>query len=112
MWEDLGAEAMQAMADASTAAYDTQGALDQINSVRYDDLGTQLEGVKRQAEEILWSIGEQLTPYLRDGLTFLSETVLPKVSTAVEKLGGYVESNVTRRPRRRPNGSEKTRTCC
>ena len=94
MWEDLGAEAMQAMADASTAAYDTQGALDQINSVRYDDLGTQLEGVKRQAEEILWSIGEQLTPYLRDGLTFLSETVLPKVSTAVEKLGGYVESNV------------------
>lgn len=94
MWEDLGAEAMQAMADASTAAYDTQGALDQINSVRYDDLGNQLEGVKRQAEEILWSIGEQLTPYLRDGLTFLSETVLPKVSTAVEKLGGYVESNV------------------
>ena len=26
------------MADASTAAYDTQGALDQINSVRYNDL--------------------------------------------------------------------------
>ena len=94
MWEDLGAEAMQAMADASTAAYDTQGALDQINSVRYNDLESAMRGVKRQAEEILWTIGEQLEPYILDGLNFLSETVIPNVQAAVEKLGGYVESNV------------------
>lgn len=50
MWEDLGTEAMQAMADASTAAYDTQGALEQINSVRYNDLESAMQGVKRQAE--------------------------------------------------------------
>lgn len=94
MWEDLGAEAMQAMADASTAAYDTQGALDQINSVRYNDLESAMRGVKRQAEEILWTIGEQLEPYILDGLNFLSATVIPNVQTAVEKLGGYVQSNV------------------
>lgn len=94
MWEDLGAEAMQAMADASTAAYDTQGALDQINSVRYNDLESAMRGVKRQAEEILWTIGEQLEPYILDGLNFLSATVIPNVQAAVEKLGGYVESNV------------------
>lgn len=94
MWEDLGAEAMQAMADASTAAYDTQGALDQINSVRYNDLESAMRGVKRQAEEIPWTIGEQLEPYILDGLNFLSATVIPNVQAAVEKLGGYVESNV------------------
>ena len=94
MWEDLGAEAMQAMADASTAAYDTQGALDQINSVRYNDLESAMQGVKRQAEGILWTIGEQLEPYILDGLNFLSATVIPNVQTAVEKLGGYVQSNV------------------
>lgn len=94
MWEDLGAEAMQAMADASTAAYDTQGALDQINSVRYNDLESAMRGVKRQAEEILWTIGEQLEPYILDGLNSLSATVIPNVQAAVEKLGGYVESNV------------------
>ena len=94
MWEDLGAEAMQAMTDASTAAYDTQGALDQINSVRYNDLESAMRGVKRQAEEILWTIGEQLEPYILDGLNFLSATVIPNVQAAVEKLGGYVESNV------------------
>lgn len=94
MWEDLGAEAMQAMADASTAAYDTQGALEQINSVRYNNLESAMQGVKRQAEGILWSIGEQLEPYILDGLNFLSTTVIPNVQTAVEKLGGYVQSNV------------------
>ena len=94
MWEDLGAEAMQAMADASTAAYDTQGALEQINSVRYNDLESAMQGVKRQAEGILWTIGEQLEPYILDGLNFLSATVIPNVQTAVEKLGGYVQSNI------------------
>lgn len=94
MWEDLGAEAMQAMADASTAAYDTQGALEQINAVRYDDLESAMQGVKRQAEGILWSIGEQLEPYILDGLNYLSTTVIPNVQTAVEKLGGYVQSNI------------------
>ena len=94
MWEDLGAEAMQAMADASTAAYDTKGALDQINSVRYNDLESAMQGVKRQAEGILWTIGEQLEPYILDGLNFLSATVIPNVQTAVEKLGGYVQSNI------------------
>ena len=90
MWEDLGAEAMQAMADASTAAYDTQGALDQINSVRYNDLESAMRGVKRQAEEILWTIGEQLEPYILDGLNFLSATVIPNVQAAVEKLEPYI----------------------
>lgn len=94
MWEDLGAEAMQAMADASTAAYDTKGALNQINSVRYNDLESAMQGVKRQAEGILWTIGEQLEPYILDGLNFLSATVIPNVQTAVEKLGGYVKSNI------------------
>ena len=45
MWEDLGVEAMQAMADASSAAYDTQGALEQINQVKYNDLDSALQGI-------------------------------------------------------------------
>lgn len=44
MWEDLGVEAMQAMADASSAAYDTQGALEQINQVKYNDLDSACRG--------------------------------------------------------------------
>ena len=34
MWEDLGTEAMEAMANASAGAYDTMDALEQINAIR------------------------------------------------------------------------------
>ena len=50
MWEDLGAGALQAMADASSAAYSTGEALEQINQVQYNDLDSALEGVRRHLE--------------------------------------------------------------
>ena len=86
MWEDLGTEAMQAMADASRAAYDTKGALEQIKNVQYNDLGTSLEGVKRQAESYLVSIGEKLVPYAKEGLEYLSTDILPAVGGMIEEI--------------------------
>ena len=67
MWEDLGTEAMEAMANASAGAYDTMDALEQINAIKYNDLGSAMEGVKRQAEAVLVRIGEQLAPYAKEG---------------------------------------------
>ena len=86
MWEDLGTEAMEAMANASTAAYDTQGALEQINAVQYNDLETKLQGVQRQFEGILLVIGEQLAPYLEEGLEYLSTTILPGIAASLEEI--------------------------
>ena len=67
MWEDLGTEAMEAMANASAGAYDTMDALEQINAIKYNDLDSAMEGVKRQAEAVLVRIGEQLAPYAKEG---------------------------------------------
>ena len=86
MWEDLGAEAMEAMANASAGAYDTMDALEQINSVKYNDLGTAMEGVKRQAEAALVRVGEQLVPYAKEGLEYLANNVLPVVSSKLEEI--------------------------
>lgn len=76
MWEDLGTEAMEAMANASAGAYDTMDAMEQINAIKYNDLGTALEGVKRQAEAVLVRIGKQLAPYAKEGLEYLANNVL------------------------------------
>lgn len=86
MWEDLGTEAMQAMADASQAAYDTQGALEQINAVQYGGLEASLEGVKRQAEMAMAAIGEQLAPYAQEGLAYLADVVLPEISEMLAEI--------------------------
>ena len=84
MWEDLGTEAMEAMANASAGAYDTMDALEQINAIKYNDLGSAMEGVKRQAEAVLVRIGEQLAPYAKEGLEYLANNVLPVVSSKLE----------------------------
>lgn len=86
MWEDLGTEAMQAMADASRAAYDTQGALEQINAVQYGGLEASLQGVQRQAELALVAIGEQLAPYAQEGMAYLADVVIPKVSDGLAEI--------------------------
>ena len=68
MWEDLGVEAMQAMADASSAAYDTQGALEQINQVKYNDLDSALQGIRRQMEVDLLPAADAVYQSLVDSM--------------------------------------------
>ena len=83
MWEDLGTEAMQAMANASQGAYDTQNALAQIQKTNFSGLTNSFEKFKRSAQMILADVGEKFAPAIQDGLEYLSSTVLPIV---VEKM--------------------------
>ena len=50
MWEDLGVEAVASLSGISVEAYDTEGALQKINDVKYDNLDSAMEGIKRNAE--------------------------------------------------------------
>lgn len=60
MWEDLGVEAVAAMSQATGATYDTRDALASINAVKYDDLHTAMEGIKRKAEAKLMPAAEKV----------------------------------------------------
>ena len=75
MWEDLGPEAVEALADIEDGAYDTGDALNEIKEVKYDDLGSMLEGLKRSVEMLVLPLGEELIPVL----TELIEDVLPVI---------------------------------
>ena len=50
MWEDLGEEAVLAMLDTKGEISTTKNALDEINEVKYDNLGSAFEGIKRNLE--------------------------------------------------------------
>ena len=82
MWEDLGADAVTALADIQDSSYETSEAMDQIKDVKYDDLGSQFEMLKRNVETALIPIGESLMPLLMD----LAETVLPLVTGCLAPL--------------------------
>lgn len=92
MWEDLGADAVTALADIQSSAYETSDALSQMGEVKYDDLGSMLEGLKRSLELLLIPLGETLVPAIAavaEQLMPVVEELLPPLS---ELLGTLIES--------------------
>ena len=82
MWEDLGPEAVTAMADIQTSSYDTADAMNQIKDVKYDDLSSQFETLKRNVSTAVIPIGEALIPLLQT----LASEVLPAVISFLQPL--------------------------
>lgn len=85
MWEDLGVEAMEAMAGASQAAYDTEGALEQINQVRYNDLDSALQGIGRQMEVSLLPAADAVYQSLMDNMPEITEA-MEEVSPVIAEI--------------------------
>lgn len=82
-WEDLGVEAMAAMADVASGAYDASGALEQINSVKYNNLTDAFEGIKRQAEVSLLPMASTIANAFTE--------IAPVIGELFEELGPVVE---------------------
>lgn len=82
MWEDLGPEVVTALADIEEGAYNTGDAMEQIKEVKYDDLGSMFEALKRNVELLLIPIGEALIPLL----TILIDSVLPVIQELLAPL--------------------------
>lgn len=91
MWEDLGVDAVAAMANASTAAYDTKNALDGINSVKYDSLSAMGETFKRQFTVEMMGPASKLTELFKQYGPMIGEMfsqAMPYVTTFVN---GFVD---------------------
>ena len=74
MWEDLGSEGVQALTDINGEFNKTYDTMNQIKEIKYDDLGSALEGLKRTLEtNLLLPFAEQLTPTVADFVDRLRE---------------------------------------
>ena len=80
MWEDLGPEAVTALASIEDGAYDTAGAMQQIKDIKYDDIGSVFEGLKRSLEVLIVPLGEQLIPLLAEIISALLPPLIELVS--------------------------------
>ena len=87
MWEDLGAGALQAMADASSAAYSTGEALDQINQVQYNDLDSALEGVRRHLEVAMLPAADAVYQALMEHMPEVTGA-LDEMSPVIQEIAG------------------------
>lgn len=69
MWEDVGAEGVLALGNVQDEIDLTRDKLAEMNEVKYDDLGSMFEGLKRSVELLLLPLGEQLIPVIQDLVT-------------------------------------------
>ncbi|WP_148409915.1 phage tail tape measure protein [Murimonas intestini] len=93
-WEELGPEAMEILAGISEGAYDTAGALDCINSIKYNDAASMFEGLKRSVEDLLLPLGEQLTPVLSEIMQGILPIIQEQMPVLEDEISNFAQSLV------------------
>lgn len=89
-FEDLEAGVLPVLASIETAAYDGAAALQQINDVKYNDLGSAFEAIKRSAEVSLLPMASMiantltaLAPILRETFEAIAPVITDTLNTCM-----------------------------
>lgn len=93
-WDELGPEAMETLAGISEGAYDTAGALESINSIKYNDAASMFEGLKRSVEDLMLPLGEQLTPVLSEIMQGVLPIIQEQMPVLEEEISSFAQSLV------------------
>lgn len=93
MFEDLGVEAIAAMANAQDGIYDTKKALNGINATRMDSLQAVLDGIKRSMETKVLQYASRIASKLQE-LAPVAQAMADKVGPIIDRLGSGLENMV------------------
>ena len=86
MWEDLGAEGIAALSNVTGEADKTATTLKDIADIKYNDLGSQVEQLRRTiVTEMLEPIGEKALPKVKSGVDWIIDN-LPEIKDEAKKL--------------------------
>ena len=85
MWEDLGEDAVLALLDTQGAISNTKDALAEINEIKYDDLGSMFEGLKRNFETLLLPLGNALIPLIMQVVQVIQDN-MPMIESVIATL--------------------------
>ena len=85
MWEDLGEDAVLALLDTQGAISNTKDALAEINEIKYDDLGSMFEGLKRNFETLLLPLGNALIPLIMQVVQTIQDN-MPLIESAIASI--------------------------
>ena len=94
MWEDLGIEGVKALMDVTGEASLTSDALEKMNEVKYDDIGSSLKELGRTVEtDIVQPLGEELKQVVEDVIGFVKDNapgIKDVIAGVVEKVGELI----------------------
>lgn len=93
-FEDLEAGVLPVLASIEDAAYDGAAALQQINDIKYDDLGSAFEQIKRTAEVALLPMASMIANALTDLAPIIKDTfeiIGPVISETMQECMPFVK---------------------
>ncbi len=100
MWEDLGPNVITNIGGINGQLYDTENALDGINNVKYNDIGSALQGLSREVQvSVSDKLNDTLLPLLQKLIVFIHEngdsiaSGISKVVTAMAAVIAFVTKN-------------------
>lgn len=100
MWEDLGADGVQALMNLEGEVSNATDALGQINEQKYDDIGSAIQGLGRTLEtDLVQPLGEELKPVVEDAISYVQENgpqirdVLSEIVKSVGEFIGWITEN-------------------
>ena len=85
MFEDMGYDAMLALTNTQGEIDTTRNALEEINNVKYDDLGSMFEGLKRNIETLLLPLGNALIPLIMQVVQLIQDN-MPLIESMIATL--------------------------
>lgn len=91
MWEDLGPTVITSLSDVNDSIDQTKDTMGELQAVKYDDLGSMLEGLGRAVEVMLLPLGESLIPLLQE----LLESIMPIIEENLPVLTEFISEMVT-----------------
>ena len=78
MWEDLGAEGVKALTDVNGEADATAETMEEINAIKYDDIGSAFSEIGRIIKvDLLQPIVDELMPTLTEFVDWLKNDAIP-----------------------------------
>ncbi len=96
MWEDLGPTVITQLGSIRDGYNDVAGSAEQLSQIKYDDLGSAMEGIGRQIQtNLLLPISDKLLPVFNDLANKLSEAfasgeLQASIDKISEAIGGLV----------------------
>ena len=94
MWEDMGEFAISALFDTQGEISKTSDALETLNEIRYDDIGSALGGLKRTLEtDVIKPLGEELKPVVEDVIEYVQDNgpaIKDTLTNIVDTIGDMI----------------------
>lgn len=91
MGEDANLDFVKSLTSVGNAFTNTKGKMENLKKVKYNDLSSMFEGLKRTVEVLILPLGDELIPLLKDIIDDILPTIEEFLPELVEMISGFVE---------------------